>query len=392
MKPLTFQLSSTITLGANIWMIAITGGPCSGKTTGLAKLVQMLKDKGYKVLVSSESATKLIDGGVYPWELQSAVFQRQILLDTLMQEERFIEAAMTYRDMGHKVVILCDRGTMDGIAYVGEEKFGQLCASLGLSFHDICNQRYHAVMHLRTAALGAESFYTLENNSARKETPQEARELDQRTLEAWQRHHHPRVIDNAAGFDEKIQSLLAEVSGVLGDPIPIEREVKFLIEPLNLEDLQVIHVHVSASQIVQDYLLPTSNGVAEGIESGERRVRARSDDHGTSYFYTVKKHIRSGERLEVERMISQREYEELLALKDPTLQTIKKRRLCFFWENQFIEVDLFENPKGLVLMEIEQSELQRDLILPPFIEVVNDVTDDKRYSNRELARGSFSGS
>ena len=389
MKSLTFQLGSTITLGKNIWMFAITGGPCSGKTSGLAKLVQVLKDRGYKVLICAESATKLISGGICPKEIDSNTFQRQILLDTLMQEERMMEAAIAFRDLGHKVVILCDRGAMDGMAYVGEEQFEQLCAGLSLSFHDICNQRYHAVMHLRTTALGAESSYTLENNPARSEPLDAARLLDQRTLEAWQRHHHPRVIDNAPSFDLKLEKLLAEVLGVLGDPVPIEREQKFLIESLDLLTLQSMSVRVTTSFIVQDYLLPAPHSATEGIENGERRVRARSDKSGTSYFYTVKKHIRPGERFEVERMISQSEYEELLALKDPRLQTIKKQRLCFFWKNQFIEVDLFKNPHGLFLMEIEQSELQRDLILPLFIKVVEDVTDDKRYSNRELAGGSL---
>jgi CYTH domain-containing protein/thymidylate kinase len=400
-------LQSTITLGRNIHVIAITGGPCSGKTTGLAKLVQMLKDKGYKVLVSPESATKLIEGGVYPWDLKSAIFQKQILLDTLMQEERFMEAAVAYRNLGHKVVLLCDRGAMDGLAYIGESEFKQLCAELNLSLHDICNRRYHAVMHLRTAALGAESFYTLENNTARKETPEEARELDQKTLEAWQGHHHPRVIDNSTSFNEKIERLLAEVSAVLGDPTPVEREDKFLIEHIALE---AIPTHVTVSEIVQDYLLPANEDCRRsGCRScttpcfkprtepytgfceaqGERRVRSRSDSSGTSYFYTVKQHIRPGERFEVERMISQKEYEEFLTLKDPTLHTIKKKRLCFFWQNQFIEVDVFEHPKGLTLMEIEQTELQQQLVLPPFIQVKEKVTHDKRYSNRALAGNSL---
>lgn len=407
------KLNSTITLGKNIWIVAITGGPCSGKTTGLAKLVQMLKDKGYKVLVSPESATKLIEGGVHPWEVPTAIFQKQILLDTLMQEERFMEAAIAYRNLGHKVVMLCDRGAMDGQAYVGEGEFEGLCKALGFSLHDICNLRYHAVMHLRTAALGAEEFYTLENNAARKETPEDARALDQKTLEAWQRHHHPRVIDNSTGFEEKIQRLLAEVCAVLGDPLPIEREEKFLIEPL---DLGAIPDRVTVSEIVQDYLLPANKPCRRsGCKScakpcfkprndskkisseagfseaeGQRRVRARSDSAGTSYFYTVKKDIRPGERFEIERMITRDEYEEFLKIKDPNLRTIRKKRLCFFHQNQFVEVDLFEDLEGhrnLAFMEIEQSHLQRELILPPFVKVLRNVTSDSRYSNRAIANG-----
>ena len=36
-----------------------------------------------------------------------------------------------------------------------------------------------------TAAIGAERYYTTENNSVRTETPEQARELDVRILNAW---------------------------------------------------------------------------------------------------------------------------------------------------------------------------------------------------------------
>lgn len=376
---ITTEFRSLITLGADIRVIAITGGPCSGKTTGLAKLVTMLSDRGYKVLVSPESATKLIKGGIHPWELSPEIFQKQVLTDILMQEERFLEAAETYRDLGRKVVILCDRGAMDGQAYVPPGKFEKIVKDLGLTFSNICEHRYHAVIHLRTAALGAEQFYTLENNAARKETAKEAGELDQLTLEAWQRHHHPRVIDNSTDFDQKIDRLLAEVCAVLGDPEPIEREQKFLIEPL---DPAAIPVHTTESSIVQDYLRAHDPEIVE-------RLRARSDNESTSYFHTSKKIIGSGESMEIERLISKREYEDLIKQKDPALETIRKRRITFFHESQFIEIDLFDGPahiKGLALMEIEQTDLQVTPTLPSFVRVVKNVTGDEKYLNKSLAR------
>ena len=274
---ITTQLHSLTDIGEDIHIIAITGGPCAGKTTGLVKLEQMLKDRGYKVLVSPESATKLIIGGFLPWEAGRVLFQKHMIVDTLVQEEGFIKAAMALRDLGHKVVILCDRGIVDGQAYTAsKEEFEGMVTELGLTLNSVCNNRYHAVIHLRTAALGAEEFYTLDNNSARKETPQEARDFDQKILEAWQRHHHPRVVDNATGFDEKIARLLAEVCSILGDPLPLEIEQKFLIEPL---DFGAIPAHVTTSKIVQDYLISPK-------PDEEHRVRARTDDWGTSYFYT----------------------------------------------------------------------------------------------------------
>jgi CYTH domain-containing protein/thymidylate kinase len=377
---ITTALQSIADIGENIHIIAITGGPCAGKTTGLVLLEQMLKDRGYKVIVSPESATKLIMAGFCPWEVDRTLFQKQLILDTVMQEERFITAARAYRDMGHKVVILCDRGVIDGQAYTsGSEEFEGMVKDLGLSINSICNNRYHAVIHLRTAALGAEEFYTLSNNGARTETPEEARMFDQKILEAWQRHHHPRVVDNSTDFDGKIDRLFAEVCTVLGDPEPIEVEQKFLIEPYNLES---IPVHVMVSKIVQDYLISP-------FEGEERRVRSRSDDGGTSYFYTVKRKIRPGVRTEIERVIDKEEYERLLGLKDQNFQTIKKHRACFFFQGQFIEIDTFDSPEShlnLCLMEIEQSMVQRELVLPPFLKVVKEVTDDEEYSNRFIAR------
>ncbi len=377
----TTQISSLSTLGSNISVFAVTGGPCSGKTTGLAKLVGTLRDRGYKVLVSPESATKLIVGGALPWEISSDVFQRQILLDTLAQEERFLEVARAYGEQGHKVVMLCDRGAMDGQAYVPADEFGALVTSLGLTLPQICEQRYHAVFHMVTAADGAEEFYTLENNAARKETPEEARALDRRTLEAWHRHHHPRVIDNSTNFEGKMHRLLAEVCSALGDPEPVERERKYLIERPDLDALPVFATH---SRIVQDYLL---GGSAEG---GEPRVRMRDDGAGPSYTHTVKRAIGPGERIEIERTIGQDEYWDLIELKDPKLQTVVKRRTCFFHAGQFVEVDVFEAPAsiaGLAVMEIEQADLGVEPTLPPFVKVREEVTGNVRYLNKMLARG-----
>lgn len=366
-----------LNIGDGITVIVITGGPCSGKTTGLSRLNRMLADRGYKVLISPESATKLIVAGMTPGELPWIEFQEEILLDSLSQENRILSIAKRYRDKGRKVVVLCDRGAMDGEAYIGAEAYGELLERLEFTHRQLCDERYHAVIHLRTAALGAEEFYTLANNEARTETPDAARSLDERTLFAWTRHQHPRVIDNSTDFEGKLHRLFAEVCGILGDPVPLEKEDKFLIEAL---DTAAIPVKWNESQITQDYLVSPTAGE-------ERRVRARSDGDSTSYYYTVKRAVSPGVRVEEEKMITRREYEALRTLRNPEKCTIKKRRVCFFWKEQFFEVDLFEEPQpGLMLMEAERTDRTPDLELPPFVKVIRNVTDEKQYSNAEIAR------
>ncbi len=366
-----------LTIGDNIKVIALTGGPCGLKTTGLSRLKQMLADRGYKVLISPESATKLILAGMMPGELGPAEFQEEILLDLLAQEERVLSIATRYRDKGHKVVVLCDRGAMDGEAYVEIDTYSEMLSRLGFTRKQLCDERYHAVIHMRTAAIGALEFYTLANNKARTETECQAQVLDERTLGAWTRHSHPRVIDNSTDAEGKLHRLFVEVCGILGDPVPLEQEDKFLIGPFNPS---VIPVKWIESKIVQDYLVSPKTGE-------EHRVRARTDtEGGASYYYTVKRSISPGVRAEEERMITHREYEAFRRLRDPEKYTIKKRRICFFWREQFFEVDLFEEPiSGLALMEVERTDRTPKLELPPFVTVRRNVTDEFEYTNIGIA-------
>ncbi len=370
-----------LTLGERIKVIAVTGGPCSGKTTGLARLRAMLEDRGYKVLVVPESATKLILAGMEPTLLGFAA-QEEILLDTIAQEERICSIARRYRDSDPKakVVVLCDRGTMDGWAYVHDSdlhKYSTLLDELNLTVADMCVGRYHAVMHLRTVAFGMEDFYTCANNHARTEGPVQARKLDERTLGAWLRHPHIRVVDNSTDFKGKINRLAREVCAVLGDPLPLEIERKYLVESF---DPNTIPVEWVEGVIEQDYLMSPCKGE-------EHRVRCRRHDGDPSYYYTIKREVRPGVRVEEERMITAREYETLLALRDPERRRVRKIRVCFFWMEQFIEADFFlDDLDGTVVVEVELSDTAQTVQLPPFITVKEDVTNNKRYSNSELAR------
>ncbi len=373
-------------LGENIYVFVITGGPCAGKSTAMSRLRQFLSDRGYKVIVSPESATKLMEAGMAPGEISFHDFQKEIFLDILAQEERMFSIAMRYRDLGKKVVVLCDRGTLDAEAYMGSAAFEKMITSFGYSYRDLCDGRYHAVIHMRTAALGAEKFYTLSNNPKRTENLAEALALDERTLAAWTRHHHPRVVDNSTDFDQKIRRVFVEICSVLGDPVPLEKEAKFLIE---LPDLAHMPVKWYENIIVQNYL--------ESLFAQEKRVRARSDQSSTSYYFTTKSPYISkgglvvpGERIEQEKMITKREYDILLTLRDARKQTIRKRRICFFFAEQFFEVDIFEEPtsvSGLVLMEAEFAGERPTLRMPPFIKVIREVTGEKQYSNSFIASG-----
>jgi len=69
------------------------------------------------------------------------------------------------------------------------------------------------VCHLITAANGAESYYTLHNNTTRTESPEQARMLDTKTQQCWENHNHHRIFPNRTGesFQDKMKEITTYV-------------------------------------------------------------------------------------------------------------------------------------------------------------------------------------
>ena len=66
--------------------------------------------------------------------------------------------------------------------------------------------RYDNVVHMVSAAVGAEDFYTVEDHSARFEGLEMARERDRRAMEAWDQHPYVDIVDNRGNFDSKVST------------------------------------------------------------------------------------------------------------------------------------------------------------------------------------------
>lgn len=154
-----------------------------------------------------------------------------------------------------------------------------------------------------------------------------------------------------------------------------EIERKFLIR---YPDMAWLSGRASASEIVQTYL-KTGKG-------GTERVRKRSDGDGSVYTHTVKTHISNIRRLENEREITEGEYHELLRAADPERRTIEKTRLCLDYRGQVLEIDLYPFWKDRAVMEIELTDEGQAVELPAEIEMIREITDDRRYTNSSIAR------
>ena len=106
-------------------------------------------------------------------------------------------------------LILCDRGIADSAAYMDRQQTQAMLDVEGWNWPDLRNRRYDSVIFMNTVADGAEQFYTLQNNKVRHETPEEARQLDRKTLAAWIGHPYMRICPNFPEKDFKYKVGLA---------------------------------------------------------------------------------------------------------------------------------------------------------------------------------------
>ena len=107
-------------------------------------------------------------------------------------EDNFTELA---RNEGLPSVILCDRGLMDGSAYVSDEMWLAVMDEVGMSLTQIRDKRYDGIIHMVTAADGASEFYN-KVNVARYEDIKSAIEVDHRLRHAYFGHARFYIVDN----------------------------------------------------------------------------------------------------------------------------------------------------------------------------------------------------
>ena len=130
--------------------------------------------------------------------------------------------------------------------------FGQLLKELNTDEIEL-RDGYDAVFHLVTAAKGAKECYTLENNSARSETVEQAAIADDKIIAAYTGHPHFRIIDNSTEFKTKMVRLVSEISAFLGEPEPFEIERKYLID-LTMNVLPYVLLYQYENYLINSFL------------------------------------------------------------------------------------------------------------------------------------------
>lgn len=191
-----------------IWKIVITGSPCAGKSTALASVKEHFREKDWLVVTINETATELIASGLRREYCTDMQFQIRVMQLQLAKERTFEEAVA---NLGfEKVLIVCDRGILDNRAYIPDDVYRQVLEINGIT-HEQAKARYDAVFHMQSAAMGVPHHYNLSSNATRRETAQEAAELDGRIACAWSDHPRFFTIEASDDFEGKIDCLIRKI-------------------------------------------------------------------------------------------------------------------------------------------------------------------------------------
>jgi CYTH domain-containing protein len=118
-----------------------------------------------------------------------------------------------------------------------------------------------------------------------------------------------------------------------------------------------------------------------------RRVRRTDRAGAVRHVFTRKRDVAGIVREELEADLTAEEYGRLLADADPARRVIRKTRHVFTGGRWTFELDVFSEPPGLVLLEVELDDAEDVPELPPGIAalVVREVSTETAYTNHALA-------
>lgn len=166
-------------------------------------------------------------------------------------------------------------------------------------------------------------------------------------------------------------------SGAPQSEPPLEIERKFLIRMPDLTQLAEKADRVI--EMEQVYL----TGGAPGVSM---RIRKSAEGGRLTYHKNEKQRITDMVRIEREEEIDEKHYKILLGFADPDLRIIQKTRYCVPMGALTAEIDVFPFWQDRAFCEVELPHEDTPVTLPEYLDVIREVTADKRYTNLALAR------
>lgn len=162
----------------------------------------------------------------------------------------------------------------------------------------------------------------------------------------------------------------------MGGGLEIERKYLLSAPP---SDAVLAALGARPTRLEQVYLRSSDDWI--------RRVRRVEAGGRVRYVLTRKRDVEGIVREEIESDLSVEEYGRLVAEADPLRRVIRKVRHVISHGRWTLELDVFSEPPGVVLLEVELDHPDDVPDLPPSIAalVVREVSLEPAYTNHRIA-------
>ena len=154
----------------------------------------------------------------------------------------------------------------------------------------------------------------------------------------------------------------------------IEIERKFLIDKMKLKDELKNFIMGTSDLIIQHYIPSAPNQTI--------RIRKYTDDY-IWYEMCIKFCKSNMERDKIEFKIELEKAEELISHSIGSVIKTRYKIISKKYPNEKWDVDIYVDPKGVCVAEIELESADQEVELPDWI--IREVTNEPGYSNYELA-------
>lgn len=179
---------------------------------------------------------------------------------------------------------------------------------------------------------------------------------------------------------------MSTVLNFIGLPSPSAYVKKFLlVTDMSNHDINVPkNIKREFFQLDETFLLTRGHSA---LEMNLLRKIGKND----AFIYSNEiRFVQNNERIQKKKQISGREYIELLETRDPSKKQIRKIRQCFIHERSYFLVESYANVDGQPsILRIETTTEGQKYEIPPFLQVLKEVTDDPYYDTINMADISY---
>ena len=356
--------------------LVLTGGPYAGKTTALENIKKYLKERNIPCVTVPETATELIRNGIIPTKDNAFKFQALVMKRQLEKEkDATLYMAENYQDSEIGVIIY-DRGIFDNIAYLSSrDEFLELLRRNHLSEIEALD-RYDMVLDLQSlATCKPEEYNRNENNDARMEGVMLAKELDEKTSNAWAAHRNLKVISSKVSLDEETEIILSYVEELIRD-----------VSSTYISRYEIDTASSNLKRYLEkDYVMITERYLDIDYDDYKIKV-SRRYKNGKNYILEVFKEYNGKKITIIDEEISDYKITSLLS-RFNTRNIVEKKEISFVENGLLYRLYIYDDR---VLLEVYRNTKEDEIILPNDLvikeEEYTDDFDKKRKDQKKLIK------